>query len=70
VPDPRHCVDRNDDQIARVKLPEQIDNHGPLFPRGRIEKLAKKMAKRARRRAEKRDPENAPKRDQFKGWTT
>ena len=56
-----------------MKTGEQIDNYGwraTVFPRRRIEKLAKRMAKRARRRLEKQDPENAPKRHPYSGWTT
>ena len=56
-----------------MKAGQQIDNYGPhrtLFRRGAIEKSAKREVKRARRRLEKLDPENAPKRHPYKGWTT
>ncbi len=47
------------------KLPEQIDRH----ERTGIKRWYKKMAARIRRRFEKKDPENAPKRNRFHGYT-
>jgi len=52
---------------------QQIDNYGKAattFPRGRVEKQAKRDARRGRRRAEKIDPENAPKKTPYRGHTT
>lgn len=64
---PKMCHDR-----AMGKGGEQIDNYGPRarIPRGRVEKTAKRIVKRQRRRAEKRDPENAPTKTPYRGWTT
>ena len=52
---------------------QQIDNYGKAattFPRGRIEKQAKRNVKRARRRAEKIDPEYAPNQTRYRGFST
>jgi len=46
---------------------EQVD--APAGKSGEHEKLAKKKAIRKERREGKKDPENAPKKRGYKGWT-
>ncbi len=49
-----------------MKRAEQISNHEPS---GALKRHYKRLVKRARRRAERRDPENAPTRHPFFGYS-
>jgi len=67
----------NQPQVSRSPSAPQTRRRYPskgkaasTFPRGRVEKQAKRDAKRGRRRAEKIDPENAPKKTPYRGHTT
>lgn len=51
-----------------AKKPEKIDTHPNR--KGEYEKFVKRETRRAMRRAAKKDPENAPKKRQYRGWTT
>ena len=50
------------------KKTEKIDTH-PKY-KGKYEKFVKKQTNRIERRAAKKDPESAPKKRSYRGWTT
>lgn len=52
------------------KKVEQVTPVPTCCRRGKYETWVKRETKRARRRAEKRDPESAPTKTPYRGWST